>query len=179
MESIRLTTEALIRLFQVEIDSHTVMVAADDVFEATVVPALLLQGPTLSEDSRRRTLAHWTARDQLGMTFTGGVYPRLYHLDFDLVISTGKEIDLLNLTGKVAGFFQRHPLLDVDGIGSLPLTELTPLGGMRRVNLSNLRQASGRLRVEDCPVNDATVLTAENGHLVGRVTVKVALEGDL
>jgi hypothetical protein len=41
--------------------------------------------------------------------------------------------------------------------GTLNLTELTPLGGLKRVNLSNLRQASGRARIEDCPVYDGIV----------------------
>jgi len=177
METIRLATEALIRLLKTEIDPDAVLVAADDVFEAVQVPALLAQGPTLTEDGRRRTLAHWTARDQAAMTFTGGASPRLYHLDFDLVVSTGTERTLLSLTGQVAALYQRHPVLAVEGLGALPLTELTPLGGMRRVNLSNLRQASGRLRLEDCPVGDDIVMQSESGHLVGTVRLEVALKG--
>ncbi len=177
METIRLATEALIRLLKTEIDPDAVLMAADDVFEAVQVPALLLQGPTLTEDARRRTLAHWTARDQATMTFTGGAYPRLYHLDFDLVVSTGTERTLLTLTGQVATLYQRYPMLAVNGLGALPLTELTPLGGMRRVNLSNLRQASGRLRLEDCPVGDDIIMQSESGQLVGAVRLEVALKG--
>jgi hypothetical protein len=41
--------------------------------------------------------------------------------------------------------------------GPLNLTERVPLGGLRRVNLSNLRQATGGLRMEDCPVYDGLV----------------------
>ncbi|HEY3415640.1 MAG TPA: hypothetical protein VGM23_02035 [Armatimonadota bacterium] len=177
MDTIRLATEALIRLLQAEIDPHTLLVAADDVFEATEVPALLVQGPTLTEDGRRRTLAHWAARDQAAMTFTGGAYPRLYHLDCDLVVSSGTERALLTLIGKVALLYQQHPVLPVEGLGSLALTEVTPLGGLRRVNLSNLRQASGRLRLEDCPVGDDAALQSESGRLVGAVRVELAPEG--
>ena len=94
-------------------DPHTLLVAADDVFEATDVPALLLQGPTPVEDSRRRTLAQWTERDQANMTFCSGRYPRLYHLDFEVVASAGDERTLLNRIGKVALLYQRIPILRV------------------------------------------------------------------
>lgn len=177
METIRLTTEALIRLLKAEIDPDALLVAADDVFEAVKVPALLIQGPTLTEDARRRTLAQRAVCERETMTFIGGAYPRLYHLDFDLVLSAGTERALLSLTGQVACLYQRHPVLSVDDIGALPLTELTPLGGVRRVNLSNLRQASGRLRIEDCPVGDDAALQSQTGHLVGSVTVHVTNGG--
>jgi len=177
MDTIRLTTEALIRLFQAEIDPHTLLVAADDVFEATEVPALLLQGPTPVEDARRRTLAQWTERDQAAMSFRRGRYPRLYHLEFELVASAGDERSLLTLIGKVAALYQRIPLLTVPDMGALPLTEVTPLGGGRRVNLSNLRQASGRLRIEDCPVGDADALQTETGSLIGTPTIAVDFGG--
>ncbi len=36
-----------------------------------------------------------------------------------------------------------------------------PLGGLKRVNLSNLRQASGRCRIEDCPIYDGRVSTGK------------------
>jgi hypothetical protein len=166
MDTIRQATEALIRLLKTEIDPDAVLVASDDVFEAVQVPALLVQGPTLIEDARRRTLAHWTVRDQEQMTFVGGSYARLYHLDFDVVVSTGKACALLALIGKMALFYQQHPVLDVPNLCRLPVTELTSLGGLRRVNLSNLRQASGRLRLEDCPVGDEATLQTESGQLI-------------
>jgi len=177
MDTIRLATEALIRLFQSEIDPHTLLVAADDVFEATEVPALLLQGPTPVEDARRRTLAQWTERDQGAMTFRSGRYPRLYHLEFELVATAGDERSLLTLIGNVAMLYQRIPLLLVPDLGALSLTEVTPLGGGRRVNLSNLRQASGRLRLEDCPVGDADALQTETGRLIRIPTIAVDFGG--
>ena len=70
---------------------------------------------------------------------------------------------MLDLQEKVARFYQRHPVLTVEDRGTINLTELTPLGGLRRVNLSDLRQSSGRCRIEDCPVYDGVV---ETGPLV-------------
>lgn len=177
MDTIRLATEALIRLLKAEIDPDAVLVAADDVFEATQVPALLVQGTTLVEDRRRRTPASWTVSDQETMTCIVGQYPRLYHLDFDLVVSTGTERTLLDLTGKLALLYQRFPVLAVPDVGALPLTELTPLGGMRRVNLSNLRQASGRCRIEDCPVGDDSTLATGEGRLVAIPRIEMTLGG--
>ena len=177
METMRQTTEALIRLLKTEIDPDAVLVAADDVFEAVQVPALLIQGPTLVEDARRRTPASWTLPDLEAMTCVIGQHPRLYHLDFDLVVSSGTEGTLLDLTGKIARLYQRIPLLVVPELGTLPLTELTPLGGMRRVNLSNLRQASGRCRIEDCPVGDDTMLATGEGRLVGTPRIEMILGG--
>ncbi len=43
-------------------------------------------------------------------------------------------------------------LVAAEDRGSLNLTEIVPLGGLRRVNLPNLRQSSGRCRIENCPV---------------------------
>jgi len=51
----------------------------------------------------------------------------------------------------------------VEDRGTLNITELVPLGGLRRVNLSDLRQSSGRCRIEDCPVYDGLV---ETGPLI-------------
>ncbi|MCX5769523.1 MAG: hypothetical protein NTZ09_04520 [Candidatus Hydrogenedentes bacterium] len=71
---------------------------------------------------------------------------------------------LLDLQEKGARFFQAHTVLPVGELGALNLTLLTPLGGLRRVNLSNLRQESGRCRIEDCPVYDGAVLEGKLIH---------------
>jgi len=177
MDTIRLATETLLRLLKTEIAPDAVLVAADDVFEAAQVPALLLQGPTLVEDARRRTPARWTLPDRETMTCVVGRYPRWYHLDFELVVSSSTERMLLELTGKIALLYQRVPVLAVPDLGDLPLTELTPLGGLRRVNLSNLRQASGRCRIEDCPVGDDTTLATGDGRLIGTPRIEMTLGG--
>ena len=148
---------------------------ADDVFEVTNVPSIVLQGPTLSEDSDRRTQAMLTKRNESDRTFEQCRHPRLYHLDFDIIVTTGKEGDLLDLTEKVARFYQLHPALAVGDHGVLNLTELTPLGGLKRVNLSNMRQASGRCRIEDCPIYDGRVSA---GKLATGVKIEIENTGE-
>lgn len=163
--------ETFIRLVQTEIDPHAVMVAADDAFEVPNVPSLVLQGPMLSENKDRRSLTPITEKNVPALTFELARPPRLYHLDFEVIATTGHELDLLDLTEKVARFYQRHPVLEVPGRGELNLTELTPLGGLQRVNLSNLRQASGKCRIEDFPVWDGIV---EEGKLIRDRTFEFA-----
>lgn len=169
MELIREVVETFIRLVKTEIDEGAVLVAADDVFEVTRTPNVVLQGPTLTEDSTRRTLAKQVRKSQGDLTFEERRHPRLYHLDFDVIITTGKEDELLDLTEKVARFYQLHPVLEFGEHGALNITELTPLGGLKRVNLSNLRQASGKCRIEDCPVYDGRVVS-------GRLATGLRLE---
>ncbi|MHB9131141.1 MAG: hypothetical protein ACYDBB_08635 [Armatimonadota bacterium] len=154
MEIIREIVESYLRLLKYEIDPHTVLVASDDAFEVPKVPSLIVQGPTLVEHAERRTMAHWVTKDRESATYTSGRYPRLYHLDFEVIATAGHEGELLDLQTTITRFYQRHPVLEVPDRCFLNLTELVPVGGGRRVNLSNLRQASGRCRLEDCPIGD-------------------------
>ncbi|HPS01765.1 MAG TPA: hypothetical protein PLA90_09495 [Candidatus Sumerlaeota bacterium] len=163
MGTIRTVTEAFIRLVKREIHEGAVLALADDVFEVKRTPSVLLQGPTLSENGARRSQTRFIERDRAALTFESCRAPRLYHLDFDLVVTTDTEGELLDLTEKVARFYQTHPVLEIGAEGALNLTERLPLGGLKRVNLSNLRQASGRARIEDCPVYDGEV---QRGKLV-------------
>lgn len=176
MELLREVVESLVRLMKSEINPNAVLVANDDVFEVTAVPSVILQGPTLTEDSARRTPASLIKHDKAGLTFEKCHYPRLYHLDFDVIVTCGKESELLDLTAKVARFYQLHSMLTIGAYGSLNLTELTPLGGLKRVNLSNMRQASGRCRIEDCPIYDGQV---KSGKLVTGVKVELGLMEDM
>ncbi len=116
-----------------------------------------------------------TKRDEADLTFEQCRHPRLYHLDFDIVVTTGKEAELLDLTEKIARFYQLHPVLTVGDHGSLSLTELVPLGGLKRVNLSNLRQVSGRCRIEDCPIYDGRVTA---GKLAAGVKIELERIGE-
>ncbi|MEN6521110.1 MAG: hypothetical protein ABFD46_08180 [Armatimonadota bacterium] len=161
MELIREVVEAFIRLAKSEIDPGALLVAADDMFEVTNVPSVVFQGPTISEDALRRTPAMLVLRNEAELTFEQRKAPRLYHLDFDVIVTCGKEADLLDLTERIARFYQLHPTLDVPDRGALAVTELVPLGGLRRVNLSNLRQASGKCRIEDCPIYDGRVVSGK------------------
>jgi hypothetical protein len=170
MELTREVVESFVRLVKLEIDPGAVLVAAADMFEVTKTPSVVLQGPTLTEDSGRRTQTQLVKCNEADLTFEQCRHPRLYHLDFDVIVTTAKESELLDLTEKVARFYQLHPVLPVGDHGALNLTELVPLGGLKRVNLSNLRQASGRCRIEDCPVYDGMV---QSGKLVAEVTIEV------
>ena len=163
MDTIRIVVESFIRLVKTEIDPDAVLVAADDAFEVPKVPSLILQGPTLVENGDRRTQARMVEKDVPNLSYEECRYPRLYHLDFDVIVTAAHEGELLDLQEKVARFYQRYPVLTVEDRGTINLTELTPLGGLRRVNLSDLRQSSGRCRIEDCPVYDGVV---ETGPLV-------------
>lgn len=159
METVRIVVESFIRLVKAEIDPDAVLVAADDVFEVPKVPSLILQGPTLVENGDRRTQARMVEKNVPNLSYEECRHPRLYHLDFDVIVSAAHEGELLDLQENVARFYQRHPVLIVEDRGTLNLTEITPLGGLRRVNLSDLRQSSGRCRIEDCPVYDGVVQT--------------------
>jgi hypothetical protein len=161
VELLREVVESFVRLAKSEIHPGAVLVCADDVFEVTDVPSVVLQGPTLSEDGDRRTPAMLTRRSETDLTFEECRHPRLYHLEFDVIVTTGKEGDLLDLTEKMARFYQLYPALVVGDYGSLNITELVPLGGLKRVNLSNLRQSSGKCRIEDCPVYNGQVVTGK------------------
>ena len=161
MNILRKVVESFVRLAKSEIHPGAVLVCADDVFEVTDVPSVVLQGPTLTEDGDRRTPAMLTRRNEADLTFEQCRHPRLYHLDFDVIVTTGKEAELLYLTERVARFYQLHPTLTLGEHGVLNLTEIVPLGGLKRVNLSNLRQASGRCRIEDCPIYDGRVLSGK------------------
>lgn len=163
MDTLRTAVETLIRLVKAGVHEDAVLVAPDDVFEVKRVPSVLLQGPTLVENGARRTMARTVEKDVASLTYTATPAPRLYHLDFDLVVTTAHEGDLLDLQERVARFYQQQRVITIADRGTLNVTELVSLGGLRRVNLSNLRQGSGRLRVEDCPVFDGRV---ESGPLI-------------
>ncbi|HUT54396.1 MAG TPA: hypothetical protein VM658_13490 [bacterium] len=167
MDTVRTVIESFIRLVKAEIHSDAVLVASDDVFVVPNVPSVVLQGPTLVEDGDRRSQVKLIEKDVPQLSYEECKSPRLYHLDFDVIVTTGNEAALLDLQEKVARFYQLHPILAVADRGSLNVTELVPLGGLNRVNLSNLRQSSGRCRIEDCPIYDGLV---RNGKLVRDVT---------
>jgi hypothetical protein len=175
VDILREVVEALIRLLKLEIHTEAVLVAANDMFEVTKTPSVVLQGPILTEDSGRRTPTRLVKRNEADLTFEQRYRPRMYHLDFDVIVTTAKESELLDLTENVARFYQLYPVLAVGSHGALNLTELIPLGGLKRVNLSNLRQASGKCRIEDCPIFDGRV---ESGKLVAEVTIEtIPMEG--
>ena len=170
MELMREVVESLVRLVRSEVHPKAMLVCADDIFEVTKTPSLVLQGPSITENGSRRTLAGRFEKNLDDLTYEQRSHPRLYHLDFDVIATTATEGELLDLMEGVSRFYQTHPVLQVGDHGSLHLTELVPLGGLKRVNLSNLRQASGRCRIEDCPVRDGRIMT---GPLVAEVLIEM------
>jgi hypothetical protein len=107
LETVRTVVESFIRLVKAEIDPEAVLVAADDVFEVPKVPSLILQGPTLIENGERRTQARMVEKDVPHLSYEECRYPRLYHLDFDVIVTAAHEGELLDLQEKVARFYQR------------------------------------------------------------------------
>ena len=164
MFSVRDVVEAFVRLVKVEIAANAVLVPPDDVVEVPRLPSLLLHGPMLVEDKGRRTMAKEIVKDTDALTFEARPYPRFYHLDFDFAVTTAKEADLVDLVAKIVTFFAFHREIEIPPDGEkLNLTELTPMGGLARVNLTNLKQSSGKYRIEDCPVYGDVV---ETGGLI-------------
>ena len=112
MSTIQTVTETLIRLAKQVIHPDTVLVFPDDVFKVPRTPSLILQGPTLVEDGDRRTQAHLVEKDIPNLTYERWRHPRLYHLDFDVIVTAAREAELLKLQEKVARFYQVHPVLE-------------------------------------------------------------------
>ncbi|MBW2104118.1 MAG: hypothetical protein JRH05_15995 [Deltaproteobacteria bacterium] len=128
MDTIRIVVESFIRLVKTEIDPDAVLVATDDAFEVPKVPSLILQGPTLVENGDRRTQARMVEKDVPNLSYEECRYPRLYHLDFDVIVTAAHEGELLDLQEKVARFYQRYPVLTVEDRGTINLTELVETG---------------------------------------------------
>lgn len=163
MDIVRETVETLIKRIQEEVLSRTFLVPVDSFFEVTNPPSLLLQGPILVENKGRRSQASTVCKNLETMTYERRPMPRLYHLDFELVMTTNSEPELLDLQATMGRFYFDNPVLEIEDRGFLNLTELVPLGGLRRVNLSNLKQSAGKLRLEDCPIYGTAV---ETGRLI-------------
>ncbi len=153
MYSVRHVTETFIRMVQADVNEGAVLVPPDDAFEVTATPSLLIQGPRFTENKARRSMARQVMTDTDALTFEDREYPRFYHLDFDVIATTTKEADLIDLVATVIAFFAFHREIEIPPDGdALAITELTSMGGLNRVNLSNLKQSSGRYRIEDCTV---------------------------
>ena len=163
------------RLVKSDVSASAALVPPDDLFEAPKSPAsIVLQGPHMVENAHRRSAARGDEIvDETAGTWIDTAPPRYYHLDFDVIITAPNEGDLLDLQERWALFLQLHPLLDFATYGYLPVDELVPVGGLNRVNLSNLRQASGRVRIVDCPIFASDT---KSGKLI--VTREFAFTGD-
>ena len=154
MYTIRDAVESFIRRLQSEVTDNVELINRNDLHETTKIPGIILQGPDIQENLQRYTPPGITKEfetDEGALTFESRDYPHFYHLDFTLIITCSTSSELIDLQGKVIKFFLYNSILDVDG-ENIHLHEITPVGGLDRPNLSNLRQATGRYRMEDVVV---------------------------
>jgi len=179
---VRKTVETLIRKLQADVTTHTVLVPPNDYYEIKQVPSLLIIGPKMEENRAKRVSEKIVEVDRDNLSYTERNWPRFYHLDFDFVLTASNGTELLDLQEKVITFFLDNRAVAVPvyggwGLGPFGiepwgsedvslefyLREMIPVGGLERPNLSNLRQASGRYRIEDVPIFDHAL---EEGKLV-------------
>jgi hypothetical protein len=167
--------ETFIRRLQAEVTPNAVLINKNDLFETTNIPSLVIQGPEVEENKERRTRAKEIIKDTDALTYDERNYPRFYHLDFDFILTTGTEEELLDLQEKSIKFFLNNPELEINQDDKLNLVELTPMGGLFRPNLSNLRQSAGKYRIEDVLVYDDSLI---QGKLVVDRTFEYYGEND-
>jgi hypothetical protein len=136
----------------------------------------------MEENRAKRISEKIVVIDRDALTYTERNWPRFYHLDFDFVLTAANGMELLELQENLIAFFLDNIAVSVPitagwGLGPFGidpwgsediflkfyLREMIPIGGLERPNLSNLRQASGRYRIEDVPVFDHVL---DEGKLV-------------
>jgi len=153
---IREVVEALIKKLQSDVTQHTALVPLNDYYEVKHTPSLLVIGPKLDENRAKRNSEKRVEVDRDNLSYTERNWPRYYHLDFDFVLTADNGAALLDLQEKVISFFlDNREVATTECV--FKLREMVPIGGLERPNLSNLRQASGRYRIEDVEVFDHDV----------------------
>jgi len=179
---VRATVEALIRKLQADVTPHTALVPLNDYYEIKQVPSLLVIGPKMEENRAKRISEKIVEIDRGALTYTERNWPRFYNLDFDFVLTAANGMELLDLQESLIAFFLDNIAVAVPvsagwGLGPFGdepwgseniflefyLREMIPIGGLERPNFSNLRQASGRYRIEDVPIFDHVL---DEGKLV-------------
>lgn len=169
MSLLPLAIDTLIDRLRAEVLEQTVLISNDDLYEVKRTPSLLLQGPKLQENGRRRSMDLLVAKDKEALTFEAERSPRFYHADFEVLLTCARQEDLFVYQQKFLTFMQRTPWLIIDDSVKFALQEITPLGGLNKPNLSNLRQAAGVYRIEDVPVFDGQVI---EGKLISKVVTE-------
>lgn len=158
MSLLQLAADTLIDRLRAEVLEQTVLIATDDLHEVKRTPSLLLQGPKLQEHDERRSMDLLVSKDLEALTFEAERSPRFYHADFEVVLTCARQEELFSFQQKFMTFMQRTPWLIINESVKFALQEVTPLGGLNKPNLSNLRQAAGVYRIEDVPVFDGQVI---------------------
>lgn len=159
---IREVIEALIRKLQSDVTQNTSLVPPNDYYEIKQTPSLLVIGPKLDENRSKRVSEKRIQVDMETLSYTERNWPRYYHLDFDFVLTAANGAELLDLQEKAIVFFLDNLEISIAEF-TFRLREIVPIGGLDRPNFSNLRQASGRYRIEDVEVFDHDV---KEGKLV-------------
>ena len=154
--NIRDSVEALITKLQADVLEHTVLVPPNEYYEIKHTPSLLVIGPKLEENRLKRNSEKRVEVDRDNLSYIERNWPRYYHLDFDCVLNADNGAARLDLQEKVIVFFlDNREVATAECV--FKLREMIPIGGLERPNLSNLRQASGRYRIEDVEVFDHDV----------------------
>lgn len=105
------TTRELIKLFREQVEENTVL-SAGSIVEIAKLPAIVLNGPTLTEKKRlMRDPERITAIDEEAGQAIREVPPRWYDLRFDVNISCESNIALVKLIEKCSRVNQGYALL--------------------------------------------------------------------
>lgn len=153
--------DALIDRLRERVTPHTFLIERDDVFEVKRTPSLVLQGPDLTEHEARRSMEPVVSKDIASLTYELDQPVRFYHADFEVILTCAKQAQLFELQAKVLDMFASLSYLDLSNGPKLGITEITPMGGLKKPNLSNLRQSVGRYRIEDVPLMPGETVTGK------------------
>ncbi len=111
------TTRELIRLFREQIEENTVL-SAGSIVEIAKLPAIVLNGPTLTEKKRlMRDPERITVIDEDTGQAVREIPPRWYDLRFDVNISCDSNLALVKLIEKCSRVNQGYSLLTAKNEG--------------------------------------------------------------
>lgn len=176
MYSVRDVIEQFIRKLQLDVTLNTVMISKNEQFETENLPSLIVHGADILENRSRRTMTKLVVTDEPALTYQQWNHPRFYNFDFQLILTANMDSELLDLQEKIMQFFITNPVLVINAEDVVPMHEITPIGGLDRPNLSNLRQASGKYRLEDLEVYGSQI--PENGRLIADRILEYYIQPD-
>ncbi len=160
VSSTKQACESLITSLQAAVTPHTVLVPQNDCYEIKKVPSLIVIGPKVEENKEKRVTEKLQSIDIDALSYSERLWPRYNNLDFELLLTASTGAELLALQELVSVFFIDTKSIVV-GDSIFNIVETTPVGGLDRPNLSNLRQSSGKCRIEDVEVFGTAVETGK------------------
>ena len=111
---IEATTRELIKLFRRQVEENTVL-SAGSIVEIATLPAIILNGPTLTEKKRlMRDPERITVIDLEAGHAVREIPPRWYDLHFDVNISCKSNLELISLIEKLSRLNQGYYLLTAE-----------------------------------------------------------------